>query len=158
LGADIRTLGTMTWEATIRTGHPATDAQQLEQHRAHAHTQGLMLDVRPLPQGGFWVRAVSPPPVAYAQQPAPANHGGCQTCGRGAPTKNVTFLQNIGLVLVRLPKTASGAMCRFCIERHFWRFTTVTFFFGWWGVISFVQAQLLTPAAPRDLLPVGREP
>jgi hypothetical protein len=65
----------------------------------------------------------------------------CELCGASAPTKNVTLLQNIGLLVVGLRSTASGSFCRRCIDREFWTRTLVTFFFGWWGIISF----FLTP-------------
>src|SRR5687768_4902945 len=65
----------------------------------------------------------------------------CERCSATAPTRNVTFLQNIGLLVVGLRSTASGMYCRRCIDREFWSRTLVTFFFGWWGIISF----FLTP-------------
>jgi hypothetical protein len=61
----------------------------------------------------------------------------CQSCGREAPTRNVTFYQNIGLLVLRLHKSMGGNLCKDCINKHFWPMTLITFFFGWWGVISF---------------------
>lgn len=65
----------------------------------------------------------------------------CQDCGIEAETKNVSFYQNIGMLIVRLPKSIEGNLCKSCIHKHFWGMTTTTFFLGWWGTISFI----LTP-------------
>jgi hypothetical protein len=62
----------------------------------------------------------------------------CQDCGLEAPTKQVTFHQNIGALFVRFPKRIEGRLCKTCIRKHFWGMTTTTFFFGWWGTISFI--------------------
>jgi hypothetical protein len=61
----------------------------------------------------------------------------CQDCGVEAKTKHVSFHQNIGLLILRIPKTVEGRLCKSCIHKHFWGMTTTTFFFGWWGTISF---------------------
>ena len=55
-----------------------------------------------------------------------------------APTKHVVFFQNIGLIVVRFPKSIQGELCKSCIHRYFWEFTAISFFFGWWGMISFL--------------------
>ena len=50
-------------------------------------------------------------PPGYAMQPAGpmAMQGStCQNCGRSAPTKNVMFMQNIGCIVIRFPKTIRG--------------------------------------------------
>ena len=60
----------------------------------------------------------------------------CQICGATAPTKQVTFMQNIGLVVVGLRSSTRGMLCRRCIDSQFWTKTLVTFFLGWWGLIS----------------------
>lgn len=158
------------WAQTIRTGNLAEDHRLVEEHRQHAHAQGLVLHVAPLPQGGFHVQAhapaaMAPAPLApaapayanpYAAPQAPPHGaqapmvgggamGGCQTCGRAAALKKVTFMQNIGLVVLRLPKTIRGHLCRHCIDQYFWQYTTISFFFGWWGVISFITTLVGIP-------------
>lgn len=60
----------------------------------------------------------------------------CQACGVGAETREVTFHQNVGVLIVRFTNTVSGHLCKSCIHRYFWSMTTVSLFFGWWGVIS----------------------
>jgi hypothetical protein len=61
----------------------------------------------------------------------------CQNCGRSASTKYVEFYQNIGVVIVRLTKSIKGHLCKDCIDKHFWQYTAITLFLGWWGIISF---------------------
>jgi len=61
----------------------------------------------------------------------------CQGCGLEAPTKYVEFYQNIGALFVRFPRSAKGNLCKSCIHRFFWKYTSTTFFLGWWGTISF---------------------
>jgi hypothetical protein len=51
------------------------------------------------------------------------------------------FHQNIGLLVVRLPWSIEGRLCKSCIHKRFWSMTATTLFLGWWGVISF----LVTP-------------
>lgn len=62
----------------------------------------------------------------------------CMSCGLPAPTREVCFYQNIGMLVARRSAKASGKMCRRCIRAHFQSFTLTTFFLGWWGVISFI--------------------
>jgi hypothetical protein len=62
----------------------------------------------------------------------------CQDCGVEAKTKFVSFHQNIGLLIMRLPKTVEGHLCKSCINKHFWEMTGITAVAGWWGVISFI--------------------
>jgi hypothetical protein len=62
----------------------------------------------------------------------------CNLCGVAAATKNVALHQNIGMLVLRQSKTVEGQLCRRCIRSHFWEFTLVTLFAGWWGVISFL--------------------
>ncbi len=61
----------------------------------------------------------------------------CQCCRTKAPIKYVEFHQNIGLLYVRFHSNIKGNLCKRCINRYFWGFTTVNLIFGWWGVISF---------------------
>jgi hypothetical protein len=65
----------------------------------------------------------------------------CQNCGQRAPTRYVVFYQNIGLLILRLGKVMQGRLCKACIHKTFWEYTLITFFAGWWGLISF----FLTP-------------
>jgi len=98
------------------------------------------------PAGAMQVAGPAPMgfPVA-GQTPMMASAGRCQTCGRHAPTKQVTFMQNIGCLVIRFPKTLRGNLCRLCISKFFWQYTTITFFFGWWGVISFFYTLVSIP-------------
>lgn len=65
----------------------------------------------------------------------------CASCGAHAPTKHVTFYQNIGMLILRRYQKVEGDLCKDCISEHFWRMTLITSILGWWGVISF----FLTP-------------
>ncbi len=62
----------------------------------------------------------------------------CQGCGVEAPTKYVSFHQNIGALLMRFSKSVEGSLCRDCIGRHFRGMTGTTLLLGWWGTISLV--------------------
>jgi hypothetical protein len=62
----------------------------------------------------------------------------CEECGVKAETREVTFYQNIGALIVRFSSTAEGHMCKSCIHKHFWSMTGVSLLLGWWGVISFL--------------------
>jgi hypothetical protein len=90
----------------------------------------------------------------------------CQSCGIEAPTKYVAFYQNIGVVLMRFHKSIEGKLCKNCIHRYFWQFTTTNVFLGWWGTISFIITPFLIlnnlvrysgcvfmPAVPTDAAP-----
>src|SRR4051794_36499097 len=60
----------------------------------------------------------------------------CQACGVEAPTKYVAFHQNIGAFLVRFEKSMKGNLCKSCIHKYFWSYTSTSFLLGWWGYIS----------------------
>jgi hypothetical protein len=86
------------------------------------------------------------PPTAPAYRPAPQSAGpSCQSCNQNVPTTQVTFMQNVGLLIVRFSKQFSGPACRRCADDMFWRMTLITFFFGWWGVISFFYTLISLP-------------
>jgi hypothetical protein len=160
------------WRQTIRTGNFEADKQMVEAARAHASAQGLVLQVRAIPNGGFEVEGVPPsspytqPAAPYGAPPAPgamqvaaplgavqqvaSDH--CQACRRRAPTKLVTFMQNVGCIVVRFPKTTRGYLCRLCISSFFWRYTLITLFFGWWGVISFFYSLVSIPTNIANFL------
>ena len=72
-------------------------------------------------------------------------HTNCQKCGELRPVKYVTFRQNIGLLVMRIPKTLSGALCKSCIGGVFWQYTLISLFLGWWGVISFFVTLVAIP-------------
>lgn len=61
----------------------------------------------------------------------------CQCCGVEAPTKHVTFHQNIGALVIRFPSTLDGNLCKSCIHSNFWKMTGTSLILGWWGIISF---------------------
>lgn len=69
----------------------------------------------------------------------------CHGCGRSAPCMQATFFQNIGLVLFRLTNTISGMLCKRCIDTSFVKMSAISFFFGWWGVISFFVTLFTLP-------------
>jgi hypothetical protein len=69
----------------------------------------------------------------------------CQFCGVEAPTKKVSFHQNIGMLVMRMSKSASGNMCKSCVHRTFWSFETINLFLGWWGVISLIMNVFIIP-------------
>jgi hypothetical protein len=72
-------------------------------------------------------------------------HSNCQQCGELRPVKQVQLMQNIGLLVVRFPKTLNGVLCRDCISNVFWRYTLTTLFLGWWGLISFFVTLVAIP-------------
>ena len=98
----------------------------------------------------------APPGMVTASSAAmTASH--CQLCGRHAPTKHVTFMQNIGALVIRFPKTLRGYLCRTCIGKTFQSYTLTTLFLGWWGLISFfyslvsIPRNIITYLGARDL-------
>ncbi len=72
--------------------------------------------------------------------------GYCETCRRIGPLRHATFMQNIGAVVLRFPRTVSGQLCKFCIDKYFFRFTAVTMMLGWWGIISFFYSLFAIPS------------
>ncbi|CAN5791329.1 hypothetical protein BH09MYX1_BH09MYX1_47070 [soil metagenome] len=83
--------------------------------------------------------------------PSPEIHmatpgGICQLCGRAGPTKSVSFNQNVGVLVMRFHRSVGGYLCKFCIDKHFFRMTGITLLFGWWGMISFVISLISIPA------------
>ncbi|MFH1509541.1 MAG: hypothetical protein ABID67_00105 [Candidatus Nealsonbacteria bacterium] len=61
----------------------------------------------------------------------------CENCGAYGPIKHIEFHKNIGLLIMRSQGSVKGYLCKNCIGHFFWEFTLITFFGGWWGVISF---------------------
>jgi hypothetical protein len=66
----------------------------------------------------------------------------CQKCGCQAPTRHVTFHQNIGLLVMRLYNGTDGHLCKPCIHSTFWTYTAVNMTVGWLGVISLILAPI----------------
>jgi hypothetical protein len=60
----------------------------------------------------------------------------CQCCGTVAPTIRVNINRHIGALLLMFHKSIRGYLCKLCIRRNFWEYTTVTLFLGWWGLVS----------------------
>jgi hypothetical protein len=75
-----------------------------------------------------------------------AGEGYCEACHRVGPLREAHFSQNIGVVVLRFPRTVSGQLCKLCIDKFFYRFTTVTMLLGWWGVVSFFFSCVAIPA------------
>lgn len=65
----------------------------------------------------------------------------CENCGCEAPTRYVSFHQNIGLLILRLYNGTTGNLCKRCINSTFWKYTAINLTLGWWGIISLI----LTP-------------
>lgn len=61
----------------------------------------------------------------------------CDGCGLEAPTQYVSYQQNVGAIVLRFSTVDRGHYCKRCNRRAFWSNTVLTFFVGWWGVISF---------------------
>jgi hypothetical protein len=100
------------------------------------------------PQGGYPQQGY--PMAQYSQQGQQQQQRAlagsrCQLCGRQAPVKQVTFMQNVGVIVMRFPRTVKGLLCKRCIKDCFWKMTTITFFFGWWGMISFFYSLVSIP-------------
>jgi hypothetical protein len=68
----------------------------------------------------------------------------CQKCGCEAPTRHVSFHQNIGLLVMRLYNGTEGNLCKPCIHKTFWTYTAVNLTVGWLGVISLFLAPVFT--------------
>jgi hypothetical protein len=66
----------------------------------------------------------------------------CQDCGVEAPTKHVSFHQNVGALVMRFSKSIEGQLCKSCIHKRFWSMTGTTLVCGWWGTVSFIVTPL----------------
>jgi hypothetical protein len=69
--------------------------------------------------------------------------GPCARCGRQASLAEVSFRQNIGVVVLRLTKTEAGFYCKSCIHQCFWPMWLVTGFTGWFGVVSLLTTPFI---------------
>ncbi len=72
-----------------------------------------------------------------------ANIGYCQACRRRGEVRSVSLYQNIGIIIIRLHKAIHAQLCRDCISKYFWEYSLITFFGGWWGIISFILTPFL---------------
>ena len=83
----------------------------------------------------------------------------CTVCGLEAPTKKVMFFQHIGAVILMFNRHIKGRMCRSCINEYFTKYTVITTFLGWWGMISFFLTPfLLLHNLVRYLFCLGLQP
>jgi hypothetical protein len=64
----------------------------------------------------------------------------CQSCGIEAPTKHVSFHQNIGMIVMRSHRKIDGKICKRCLHKHFAKMTGTTLLLGPWGYISLIIA------------------
>jgi hypothetical protein len=62
----------------------------------------------------------------------------CQCCAREVPTIKVGLNRHIGAIVFMFHKSLNGHLCKPCINKLFWEYTPITFFLGWWGIISVV--------------------
>ena len=60
----------------------------------------------------------------------------CEACGLEAPTRSVSFHQNIGFVVMRASERIEGQLCKDCVSRFFWNYSTTTLLLGWWEILS----------------------
>ena len=97
----------------------------------------------PSRSGGLGARASAAPQVEIIFG---AGEGYCEACRRVAPLRHARFMQNIGAVVLRFPRTVDGNLCKHCIDKYFFRFTGVTMLLGWWGVISFFYSAFSIPS------------
>lgn len=62
----------------------------------------------------------------------------CQNCGIEAPTREVTYYQNIGALVMRFHKKFQGRVCKRCLHKLFFEYAGISAVAGWWGVISMI--------------------
>jgi hypothetical protein len=62
----------------------------------------------------------------------------CQCCAMDVPTIKVGLNRHIGAIVFMFHKSLNGHLCKPCIKKLFWEYTPITFFFGWWGIISVI--------------------
>lgn len=58
----------------------------------------------------------------------------CQSCGSIGPTKKLTFIRMIGLLVFAHFRRVSGELCAACAVKYFWEFTGMTILLGWISV------------------------
>lgn len=122
---------------------PMQQPQGVDRNALAARNQDRLAAARNDPR----FAAIDAANAARDAQPALGRpHGDCQLCGVRAETKKVTLVQNVGVVVMRFQRILTAELCRTCIRRNFWKMTTIMFFFGWWGIISFVFTVIGIPA------------
>jgi hypothetical protein len=67
----------------------------------------------------------------------------CVACGERAPTRDVIFYSNIGLLAMRLTWTHEGQTCSPCIHSTYWRYTLTTLAVGWLGIVSLIMTPFI---------------
>lgn len=116
------------WQQTIRTGNAQQDHVMVEQARAHAAAQGLVLQVTPLAQGGFDVRALPPgaPPVAPHAAFATGDQRRFQ----------LTLKKHTGMLVVMQTRTFrfQGTLAE--CEAAYRSAQMHNLLAGWWGLLS----------------------
>jgi hypothetical protein len=114
------------WEQVIRTGNVEQDQWMLQQARAHASAQGLVLQVTSLPEGGLHVRAVAPS-AAPLQAP---------TAQPGQRQFMLTLRKHTGMiVLMRTQSYRFQGTLEQC-EAAYRSAQTHNLLAGWWGMFS----------------------
>lgn len=73
------------WETTINTGNPQQDQATIQAWQQQVAAQGLSLQVTPMPQGGYHVKAVPMGAQPMQSAPAPQQSYGAPQGGYGAP-------------------------------------------------------------------------
>ena len=66
----------------------------------------------------------------------------CQGCGSTAPTRYFRFHQHIGALIMMFNRWIKGNFCRACALGYFKKYTFITLFCGWWGIVSFFLAPI----------------
>src|SRR5215470_18028960 len=94
--------------------------------------------LRKLKPGSGCARFISQCAVEELLGPSGSNDMYCEVCGVDAPTKHVSFHQNIGLLVMRFYRGCTGNLCKSCIHKTFWTYTAVNMTLGWWGIISLI--------------------
>lgn len=116
------------WQQIIRTGNAQQDQWMIEQARAHAAAQGLMLHVTPLPQGGVEVRAL-PPGV----QPVDSHAASVDPQQRRF---QMTLKKHTGMLIMMQTRTIriQGTLAQ--CEAAYRDAQTHNLLAGWWGLLS----------------------
>ena len=144
----------LTQAAGTPDGIGSTMPSNQQAQQAQRPSQGVAIAAQPAaaladPSGtlpsrsGGLARASAPPQVEIIFG---AGEGYCEACRRVAPLRHARFMQNIGAVVLRFPRTIDGNLCKHCIDKYFFRFTATTMLLGWWGVISFFYSAFSIPS------------
>lgn len=133
------------WQQIIRTGNVQQDQWMLEQARAHAAAQGLVLDVRPLPEGGLEVRALPPgaqgsPPSAAPLAPlaplAPVAPAAMAAGGVAARRFVITLKKHTGMLVLMSTRTIRLQGTLEQCEAAYREAQNHNLLAGWWGFFS----------------------